>query len=167
MSSRLALKFSRVWWVMAWWCTLAILCAKEILTFWTRICRSVIYGLKSFATSCPWVHRCYKSHFTVRFTNSLGLLDDKRSTIRTWRPVSVNNMDEDAHNNIIICYFSLHFRTKIPDGDWEQTPITLLTMGGIWQMWVITVKFAAIKLVFLSHFARNKYLLTRIMKPVD
>ena len=34
-------------------------------------------------------------------------------------------------------------------------------------MWAITVNFAAIKLVFLSHFAQNKYLLTGIMKPAD
>ena len=50
---------------------------------------------------------------------------------------------------------------------WSKTSKTSSTMGEIWQMWPITVNFAAIKLVFLSHFAQNKYLLTRIMKPAD
>ena len=89
----------------------------------------------------------------TKLSKLLGLLDDKRSTIRTWRLVSVNNMDENlsiqSYSRLLFRVFNLS-ELKTQMAMWSKTSITWLTMGKIWQMSVITVNFAAIKLVFLS-----------------
>lgn len=80
---------------------------------------------------------------------------------RTWMNICTLNLI-----NLIFWFFyilELHFQTVM----WRKTTKLNRQLGEIWQMWLMAVNFAAIKLVFLSHFAQDKYLLTRIMKPAD